>query len=66
MTILYTVLTGSILIILLAFISYRNISLREQQQETDFHNLWFSVSSRLQSFRPKTTGVISATVHIMR
>ncbi len=50
MTILYTVLTGSILIILLAFISYRNISLREQQQETDFHNLWFSVSSRLQSY----------------
>lgn len=36
LTILYTVLTGSILIILLAFISYRNISIREQQQETDF------------------------------
>ena len=50
LTILYTVLTGSILIILLAFISYRNISIREQQQETDFHNLWFSVSSRLQSY----------------
>lgn len=50
LTILYTVLTGSILIILLAFISYRSISIREQQQETDFHNLWFSVSSRLQSY----------------
>ena len=25
-----------------------------------------SLSSRLQSFRPKTTGVISATVHIRR
>lgn len=49
LTILYTVFTGIILLLLLALIFYRNITVREQQEITDFNNLWLSVSSRLQS-----------------
>lgn len=49
LTILYTALTGIILLLLLALIFYRNITVREQQEITDFNNLWFSASSRLQS-----------------
>lgn len=49
LTILYTALTGTILLLLLALIFYRNITVREQQEITDFNNLWFSASSRIQS-----------------
>lgn len=49
LTILYTALTGIILLLLLALIFYRNITVREQQEITDFNNLWFSASARLQS-----------------
>lgn len=49
LTILYTAFTGVILLILLALIFYRNITVREQQEITDFNNLWLSISSRLQS-----------------
>lgn len=49
LTILYTVLTGSVLVVLLGLIFYRNLSVREQQEMNRFQNLWLSVSSRLHS-----------------
>lgn len=49
LTFLYTVLTGSILVVLLALIFYRNLVAREQQEANEFQNLWLSLSSRLQS-----------------
>ena len=50
LTILYTVLTGSILIILLAFISYRNISIRGSSRRLTSSNPGSRSAPRLQSY----------------
>ncbi len=71
LTILYTALTGLILMILLACIFMWNITSREHGQEAAFQNLWLSVGSHLQmdsilsdSFLAQTEAASRAVIHV--
>lgn len=71
LTILYTALTGLILMVLLTCLFLWNVLSREQGETAAFQNLWLSVSSHLQmdsvlsdSFLAQTEVASRAVIHI--
>lgn len=71
LTIRYTILTGLILMVLLACIFMWNITSREHAEAAAFQNLWLSVSSHLQmdsilsdSFLAQTEAANRTVIHV--
>lgn len=71
LTVLYTTLTGLILMVLLACIFMWNITAREHGESAAFQNLWLSVSSHLQmdsalshSYLAQTEAANRAVIHV--
>lgn len=71
LTIIYTVMTGAILVSLLACLFFWSIRLKEQEEYASFHNIWLSVSSLLQTdaavshtYLSQTEAVNRAIIHI--